>query len=395
MSIISIIKCKIKFKDKSNLIFEICDESKLPMDIVMKKVEYAEELGIPIEVYYDLGYWNIPDGKLKDAHFNGSRRKKLAKNIAKKHGKSPIDIEKQIIHAKYALGLRIGYFKKYDWDELTDEEKDTIFLRPHSRQMSLKYRKKDSNSNVFNNKSLFNETFSKYIGREWFYYDEAMSYDDFCSNLEKFNTEHIIYKPRDLSGGVGIKKYSRKDYTRNIFDSIKKDGAGMIEEFVVQHVKMSAICNDCVNTIRVVTLCIDDDEPKLLYAVCRMGSGNGKPADNSHQGGMYAGIDMNTGCIDTIAVDSKAKPYSHHPATGIKLVGYEIPHWDSIVALCKTASKHAMEIAGLGYAGWDIAVTERGPILIEGNNWPSPGLIQVPHFVQSRRGMKYLIEDYL
>lgn len=56
-----------------------------------------------------------------------------------------------------------------------------------------------------------------------------------------------------------------------------------------------------------------------------------------------------------------------HPDTNIKFEGFEIPYYkEAIKAVC-TAHKLFYNINTIG---WDIAITEEGPIFIEGNdNW--------------------------
>ena len=56
-----------------------------------------------------------------------------------------------------------------------------------------------------------------------------------------------------------------------------------------------------------------------------------------------------------------------HPDTGFAFKDFTIPFWAQITELALSAQ---MSIADCPTVGWDIAVTESGPVLIEGNdNW--------------------------
>ena len=48
----------------------------------------------------------------------------------------------------------------------------------------------------------------------------------------------------------------------------------------------------------------------------------------------------------------------------------------------------------VGNLGWDIAITENGPTIIEVNIGPGARLLQVP-YVAEGKGMKHVLEKYL
>src|SRR5262249_25510106 len=64
-----------------------------------------------------------------------------------------------------------------------------------------------------------------------------------------------------------------------------------------------------------------------------------------------------------------------HPDTHSKLVGWEVPYWDEVLAM----SRKVAAAVGLGYIGVDIVVDRvEGPLLLEAN--ARPGLaIQIPN----------------
>ena len=47
----------------------------------------------------------------------------------------------------------------------------------------------------------------------------------------------------------------------------------------------------------------------------------------------------------------------------------------------------ALEIPQIGYMGWDIAFTPNGPVLVEGNEYPGNGLLQLPEHTPDKIGI--------
>ena len=61
----------------------------------------------------------------------------------------------------------------------------------------------------------------------------------------------------------------------------------------------------------------------------------------------------------------------HHPETGNAFADLVLPDWSDAKALALRAHR---AIPGLDAIGWDMAFTERGPLLLEGNAWWDPPL---------------------
>ncbi len=387
-----------------------CKESGMDRDYIASEMDFAKEHGIKYKVYAVKGYWNIPHDLLLEAHSNGSRRRSLSRKIAEERGRDRHEIEKEMIDAKYNLGLRIGYFKTYDWDLLSQEQKDQMLLRPWSQYMSEKYRLENADTNVLNEKDRFYQTFSGFIGRKWMRYRPEMTKEEFLQTISDFTADNVIFKPIVSSGGRGIRKFSLAEGPEAIYDQLQEmeietdteagedespiEKDALIEEFLLQHPDMSRLCSESINTIRAVTL-YWNGEYHLLYTLCRMGAGDGTPVDSFTQGGLLISVDKETGRFNTVAVDHWRQPQTRHPASGTELVGFQVPCWEEILAFLKKAAVFAYETAGLGYVGWDVAVTPEGPVMIEGNNWPDCGLIQLCHWIDSRKGVKYLFDPYL
>ena len=45
----------------------------------------------------------------------------------------------------------------------------------------------------------------------------------------------------------------------------------------------------------------------------------------------------------------------------------------------------AVRLPGIGYVGWDIAISEEGPLVIEANDFPSHDLLQFPELLDDDR----------
>ena len=226
---------------------------------------------------------------------------------------------------------------------------------------------------VFDDKEKFYETFSRYLHRKWLSFERASD-----AELEEFLSEHKVFilKPKGACCGAGVEKQSSGNFenAKALRDYAKAAGVELIEEFVVQHPEMDRMAKGAVNTVRIMTV-LQDGKAEILFAAIRIGNSD-RPVDNINAGGMFAPVDMETGRITCNAIDKNEKVYEKHPKTGCTVIGFQIPYWDEAKKMCLEAAKVVPQI---GYAGWDVAVTENGPLLIEGNNMPGHDILpQMP-----------------
>ena len=173
--------------------------------------------------------------------------------------------------------------------------------------------------------------------------------------------------------GVGIEKFERSAWEKDLhsfYEKIRGMGDAVLEELLVQHPEMARMCPTSVNTVRVATL-LGDKQEGIVYAFLRIG--NGKVMDNVDQGGMAARVDLETGTLKTVAADKAGNVFEKHPMTGTPIIGFQIPYWDEVKALCLKAMRKVPEMR---YVAWDVAITEDGPKFIEGNSFPSHAVPQ-------------------
>ena len=64
-----------------------------------------------------------------------------------------------------------------------------------------------------------------------------------------------------------------------------------------------------------------------------------------------------------------------HPDTGTLIEGFQLPHWESAKRLVLRAHEALERIA---VVGWDVAILEDGPVIVEGNDSPGASSSQMP-----------------
>lgn len=95
--------------------------------------------------------------------------------------------------------------------------------------------------------------------------------------------------------------------------------------------------------------------------------------DNVDCGGMAARIDIDSGMLKTVGADKQGNTFDKHPMTGAPIVGFTIPYWEEAKQMCLDA---AQKVPQMRFVAWDVAVTEKGPVFIEGNSFPSHAVPQ-------------------
>ncbi len=319
---------------------------------------------------------------------------KLVKRIMKKTGWSREEAFAHFSDARKRTGCTLKEFFIYRMDELTEEEQCKVFLSVHSRQIHYKYDIRKF-SNMLMDKEWANGYFSEYLGRAWCM-NTNVSPEEF---KEKFGgVRKVIYKPAFGSRGKGAEAIELDpENLKEAYDNIMSLPDGVVEEFVKQHPDMNRFTPSSVNTIRIVTVSSKErpvtaggKNADIAYAAVRIGGGS-SIVDNFHSGGVVAAIDLEKGIICTDAADMKGRTYKTHPVTGTAFKGFEIPCFEDAKKLvCRMIEEKEVE----GYIGWDIAISEDGPVLIEVNTLPGAVLLSTPYAAE-HKGMKPVMEKYM
>jgi hypothetical protein len=206
--------------------------------------------------------------------------------------------------------------------------------------------------------------------------------------------------PRDLfvkiklgRGGRGAEKWSyesgmfrdadgRSLSAAELAEHLKRRAAlekRVVEYCLTSHSGLADLSLGALATARILTVRDEQGGIEATHAVFRMPQRPGALVDNIHAGGIAAPVDLATGALGRatdlgVRVDSGW--HDRHPVTGAPIEGRILPFWPEALELAKRA--HDL-IGDRVVVGWDVAILEDGPCLIEGNGKPDVDLMQRPH----------------
>ena len=301
--------------------------------------------------------------------------------LAKKENRSRTGLKLNFLKCFLLIGSGYSDYLNYELYNKTNKEiKEYASIKDQDKFYEIvspsKYK------TFFTIKTNFLKNFQEYIDRDFF---DKGTIDELRAFLKKH--EYFMIKPYDGLGGSGVEKIYTKDI-KNIeeyWQKLKEEKL-FLEEYVVQHEKISEICRSSVNTIRIMTFSYND-KSEILFACMRFGNGTA-PVDNFHQGGMACLIDLDTGKLVGQAFNKNLDYFEVHPKSKIKFDGFQIPNWDKVKKLVLEA---ALVNKNIHVVGWDVAVTKDGATFIEGNRRPGFDLPQV----LSKRGRKDIMRHCL
>ena len=371
-------------------------------DETVEKVTAAiRNVGINYTRYDNLDFHLVPEHK-QAKEYKKLLEKRAAKTKSEKRAKKNDKLihtvmentgwtyetaKEKMDHATEICGAEYKDYAAYRFWELDDATQCTYFTKGMANALRKKYNTNKKNTNCFINKNEFNEVFSDFLGRPWAHFP-TISLEEFMTRFA--GETRIIYKPLSDSCGHGVAVFDLdEENMESVYKKLVKLPEGVVEGYVIQHPAMSKYSRKSVNTVRIVSV-RDFGRVNILYAAFRMGGGDAV-VDNFHAGGVLALINPETGIVETNAIDLGGTFYENHPVTGEKILGFQIPFWPEIVEMLQKAGKI---VKGVGYVGWDIAVTENGPILIEGNTAPAPNVLQTP-YAKEHKGMAHVVKKYL
>ena len=174
--------------------------------------------------------------------------------------------------------------------------------------------------------------------------------------------------------------FVRFDGKEALLSSILGQEALVFESVVYQTEQFSAFNKTSVNTVRFMTTLWPDGSAKVIATFIKIGR-KGKCVDNAGGGGnVDVCVDVETGEIKyAIQYDGwrHVKNIEKHPDSNQQLNGVIVDNWQAIK---EEVLKFQQAFPYCKAAGWDIAITDKGPVVIEVNDfWDRTGQFFIRH----------------
>jgi hypothetical protein len=155
-----------------------------------------------------------------------------------------------------------------------------------------------------------------------------------------------------------------------------RNGALIVQPRLTPHPALADLCTGALPTVRLVTCLDENGKPEVIGAVFRMAIGENVTVDNLHAGGIAAAVDLRSGRLSratNLGTDARLGWLSAHPDTGAAIEGRTLPLWSDVKRCAANAHR---AFADRVVIGWDIAILDDGPILVEGNGNPDMDILQ-------------------
>ncbi len=218
--------------------------------------------------------------------------------------------------------------------------------------------------------------------------------------LEKFLVEEAIFpifgKPEVSSLSIGATYIRERDgdflvlgdgqrvpvsvLCKEIFD--KFSNGYLLQHALRPHQRLASVSGQAIGTVRMVTI-KRSETPELLYALWKIPSPTAMSDNFWQNGSMIACVNSENGSVGRCWTGEsvEAKEIDTHPVSKVEFGNTVLPDWEAAKKMVQDAHSVFPEY---GLLGWDVALTENGPTLVEANGSPLHTLYQFAY----RRGIR-------
>ncbi len=288
----------------------------------------------------------------------------------------------RLLSCSWVHGASFANYYELHFYEMTKPERKEYITTSLRHELTRQVNDPEK-ARILKDKIRFSHFYRDLLGRE------VLSWEDLEKPLPA-PAGRIVVKPVFGQAGEGIhfpkqQFASRQEIRDYIGRTVKNPQEYLCEEYIVQHSALARLNPFSLNTLRIVTFYDEIVEKAEVWGVL-LRLGVDRETDNLATGGIAAPVGHD-GIVSGPAVGKHplTAAYDTHPVTGEAITGFAVPHYHEAVALAGEAALRLKEVRSIGA---DVAITEQGPCLLEGNdNWCMT-LLQIPY----RRGLRHLAD---
>lgn len=188
-------------------------------------------------------------------------------------------------------------------------------------------------------------------------------------NAERWHYDGGIYRDAD---GRALASAQLVEH----LEKLSRDQPYVVRPWLENHPDLLDLCCGVLSTARVLTIRDESGGFEATHAVFKMARDRSALVDNASRGAIASKVDMATGELGRatdMGLERDSRWWDRHPMTGATVTGRKLPAWDRVLA---TAVKAHEAFPDQVVIGWDIALLETGPELVEGNKGPGIDLMQ-------------------
>jgi hypothetical protein len=209
--------------------------------------------------------------------------------------------------------------------------------------------------------------------------------DEWLNFIKNELPDDFLIKPADGFQGKGIVFACKKNgniYDHNgsplsaesIYDDLENSklfDLFLFQERLYSHKNLATLSKtSALQTIRIITYIDHDNNFQVLYSLLKVICGNNIIDNLCHGalGNLSAVLDSHGGkvdyCYDILDRRKGFKKVINHPDTGLPFNNFELPYWKETIEMLEKASRAFLPLRSIG---WDVALTDHGPVVVEGN----------------------------
>jgi hypothetical protein len=307
--------------------------------------------------------------------------------IKRRGGKGAAKQFAEQVRLYFSAGVLAPWYYLFSLDEDGSVERAKSFLQRFETKTSLFPLLKRHKGSPLNDKARFAE----YCRDHGIRTVELIAHLDGKATDVKLPDRDLFVKRATGRGGRGAERWNRvAPFTYEGPDGERLSAEKLLDRLVRRsshrpqiiqprlnpHPELAGVTSGALPTIRIVTCLNEQGEPEPAIALFRMSIGSNNTVDNMHAGGIAAQPDITTGRLSRasdLGMDARLGWHSIHPDTGEQIEGRVLPYWEEAKQLAVKAHRAFSDRV---VVGWDIAILDDGPILIEGNGNPDMDIIQ-------------------